>query len=161
MVRIGVSRSNSDRLHKGPSRCTGTFLGIAIASTAASTRFFRVNWEQPVERKETEEYGNVVACYAPPPDECCALFTEKREGVKLRHVKRNERVQNEFTEERMTTFEEEVKGVSIIKQLWPSTRYQAYVRASNAAGLGPPSPMAFTYTKPDVPDSPERPFYVM
>ena len=41
-------------------------LGDSIASTAASTRFFPVNWEQPVERKETEEYGNVVACYAPP-----------------------------------------------------------------------------------------------
>ena len=61
-------------------------LGDSIASTAASTRFFRVNWEQPVERKETEEYGNVVACYA-PRTECCALFTEKQEGVKLRHVK--------------------------------------------------------------------------
>ena len=95
-----------------------------------------------------------------PLTECCALFTEKREGVKLRHVKRNERVQNEFTEERMTTFEEEVKGVSLIKQLWPSTRYQGLCSSVERRGLGPPSPMAFTYTKPDVPDQPGAPFFM-
>ena len=54
-----------------------------------------------------------------PRTECCALFTEKQEGVKLRHVKRCERVQNEFTEERMTTFEEEVNGYLLSETCGP------------------------------------------
>ena len=132
-------------------------LGDDIASTAASTRFFRVNWDQPVERAEMPEYASVLAS-VDPPLQCTCPSTPKQEGVVLRHVIRSERVRNEFTEAKHITFEEEIKGVSLVARLWPSTRYVAFVRASNAAGLGTPSPPAVTFTTPDLPEPPGAPF---
>lgn len=138
------------------------------ADTAPLTHY-HITWGQPEPRFENPAFVKARATVALPARFLPAQAESVRaSGSKQRHIRRKDRlhkfdtwwVKTRRPAHRTQKGRDDTPLSRLVSELFPATRYSVTVRASNAAGYGPPSPRAFVTTATEAPEAPSEPFLV-